>query len=108
MYQKLHKARQDHVCSGCGKLVTKGTKYYQAGLIPKNKDFHVECLPKTEPTPVTETKVKAGPGIATPEAVFESTMIEPKTDPAKTKEPEKPNPVQVRDANGRFVKKEVI
>ena len=58
MYQKIHKARQDHICSGCENIIEKGTQYYQAGLIPKNKDYHIDCLPKTEPTPVTETKVE--------------------------------------------------
>ena len=78
MYQKLHKARQDHLCTGCTEIIEKGTQYYQVGLIPKNKDYHVDCLPKTEPTPMTETKV----------------------------EPEvKADPVQPRDTNGRFAKK---
>ena len=56
MYQKLHKARQEHICSRCGEMIEKGQEYYQAGLIPKNKDYHVDCLPKTETTSETEEK----------------------------------------------------
>ena len=90
MYQKIHKARQDHLCTGCQNIIEKGTKYYQIGLIPRNKDYHIECQPNAQ------TMVEAGPGKPTPEAVFESTMIELKT---------KRDPVQTRDAKGRFVKK---
>lgn len=49
---------------------------------------------------VAETKVEAGPGKPTSEAVFESTKVEPE---AKVVDP-KP----IRDSKGRFVKKENI
>ena len=100
MYQKIHKARQDHLCNGCTKIIEKGTQYYQVGLIPKNRNYHIECLPKTDPTPVKETKVEF------------ALVIEPKLDPSidsitiiKTHEYDKPN--RPRDAKGRFIK-EVI
>ena len=58
MYQKQHKSRQEHVCSGCGNIIGKRTSYTQIGLIPNNRDYHEECLPKSVIAPIAETKVK--------------------------------------------------
>ena len=113
VYQKTHKARQDHLCTGCGNIIEKGTQYQQIGLIPKNKDYHVDCLPKDEPAPVTETtvepEVKDDPIWTIGNHRTETTatinkQIEEMRD-TNIQEPEtKPNLTQTRDVKGKFAR----
>ena len=76
MYNKEHKARKDYTCSKCGQNIQKGGKYVQVDLIPKNKNYHVDCSPKSEV--VDEPKVE----IKTVETNVAETKVEP--EPIKT------------------------
>jgi len=124
MYQKNHKARTDHVCAtGCGKLIEKGTEYVQIGLIPKNKDYHVTCLPahvgETKPTKATEkakdtkvanaTKKVTKATKATKTAKEATVTIRTETTPPKVEAPLTALPGRIangtRDNKGRFAKK---
>ena len=107
MYNKEHKARKDYTCSKCGQAIQKGGNYVQVGLIPKNKNYHVDCQPI--PKPVSEPKNE----VMTTSAPEPETEVKSEVQTTETIETtSNPKPVEIkvlnvqrpRDTHGHFVR----